>query len=287
MTQRGSLTPKNWGTFQHYKERKPPWIKLHHGLLDDFQFSCLPLASRALAPLLWLLASEYQTGEITASWEEIAFRLRVPVDHFVTYIEPLINAGFFVCASEALAECKHDAMPETERETETETEEETEYRGGRKTTRPINSDDFEKFWEAYPRRDGANPKAPAFKKFSAIVKSGTEPLEITAAAARYATEMRAKGQERTPYVAQALTWLNQQRWGDYSEAVAEKLFANITRVVPDTPQWEAWCQERGRPLPRDRDGGWWCPSEWPPTMHQRALDALLEAPYERPTNGED
>ena len=27
---------KNWGEFQHYKKRNPPWIKLHKKLLDDF-----------------------------------------------------------------------------------------------------------------------------------------------------------------------------------------------------------------------------------------------------------
>ncbi len=267
-----SLTPKNWTSFQHYKERKPPWIKLHHGLLDDFEFSRLPLASRALAPLLWLLASEYQTGEIIASWEEIAFRLRVPVDHFATYIEPLINAGFFIGASEALAVCKQSAMPETERETQEETETETKHMGGRKTTRPIGDDGFYDFWRAYPRRDGANPKAPASKRFLAIIKSGTEPQEIINAAHRYAAEMRAKGQERTPYVAQAITWLNQQRWSDYSELAADESAAKargMVRVMPDTAQWEAWNAARGKPLPRDRDGGWWCPSEWPPPLQEQ------------------
>ncbi len=257
-----SLTPKNWAAFQHYKERKPPWIKLHHGLLDDFQFSCLPIASRALAPLLWLLASEYQTGEITASSDEIAFRLRMPVEHLLIAIKPLISFGFFVSDSGVQAGCKQDAMLETERETQEETEIETEHMGGRKTTRPDHSEVFNNFWKAYPKRDGANPKAPASKKFCAIIKSGTEPPEIINAAHKYATEMRSRGQERTPYVAQAITWLNQQRWGDYS-ARDETPTKAMVRVMPDTPQWEAWQKARGKPLPRDRDGGWLCDTEWP------------------------
>jgi hypothetical protein len=61
------LTPKNWSSFQHYKDRAPAWIKLHRGLLDDFEFSSLPVASRALAPLLWLLASEFEGGAIDAA----------------------------------------------------------------------------------------------------------------------------------------------------------------------------------------------------------------------------
>ena len=37
-----SLTPRNWHEFQQYKDRKPDWIKLHRGLLDDFEFQSLP-----------------------------------------------------------------------------------------------------------------------------------------------------------------------------------------------------------------------------------------------------
>ena len=127
-----SITPKNWASFQHYKERKPAWIKLHRELLDNYEFACLPVASRALAPCLWLLASEYQGGEITASLEEIAFRLRMPKAELCEALHPLVEVGFFILsndvadckqdASNALADRKQSAMPEKERETEVETE---------------------------------------------------------------------------------------------------------------------------------------------------------------------
>ena len=48
---------KNWEDFQHYKDRTPPWIKLYNHLLDDFEFSCLPDASKAHLLSIWLLAS--------------------------------------------------------------------------------------------------------------------------------------------------------------------------------------------------------------------------------------
>ena len=70
------LVPKNWVDFQHYKDRAPPWIKLHKGLLDDSVFQRLPVASRALAPMLWLLASEAKDGAFDASLSELSFRLR-------------------------------------------------------------------------------------------------------------------------------------------------------------------------------------------------------------------
>lgn len=109
------LTPKNWKSFQHYKERTPAWIKLHKGLLTDFEFTRLPLASRALAPMLWLLASEYEGGRIDASLEKIAFRLHTSEAELQEALTPLIDSGFFD-ASELLAKTEHPAIPEKRRE---------------------------------------------------------------------------------------------------------------------------------------------------------------------------
>lgn len=111
------LKPKNWQKFQHYKDRSPPWIKLHRELLDDREFMLLPIASKALAPLLWLLASESADGTFDASDEELIFRLRV-TQKDLTGLRPLIDKGFFTVASGSLAECKQDARPEGEGETE-------------------------------------------------------------------------------------------------------------------------------------------------------------------------
>jgi hypothetical protein len=52
------LRVKNWAEFQHYKDRNPPWIKLHRALLDDYEFSRLQDASKAHLVLIWLFASQ-------------------------------------------------------------------------------------------------------------------------------------------------------------------------------------------------------------------------------------
>ena len=52
------LRVKNWAEFQHYKDRNPPWIKLHRTLLDDYEFSRLQDASKAHLMLIWLFASQ-------------------------------------------------------------------------------------------------------------------------------------------------------------------------------------------------------------------------------------
>jgi hypothetical protein len=114
------LRIKNWSEFQHYKDRAPPWVKLHHSLLDNFEFHSLPVASKALAPMLWLLASENLDGSISDDLTEVAFRLRTTVNDVQAALKPLIDMGFIVSDSNVLADCKQCALPETETEAETE-----------------------------------------------------------------------------------------------------------------------------------------------------------------------
>lgn len=74
-------------------------------------------------------------------------------------------------------------------------------------------EDFDRFWLAYPKRRGSNPKMPARVKFGRIVGEGIEAAAIIAGAKAYAeSEASNVG---TPYIAQAVTWLNQRRWEDY------------------------------------------------------------------------
>jgi hypothetical protein len=117
-----ALRPKNWEKFQHYKQRRPPWIKFHRSLLDDYEFHCLPLASRALAPMLWLLASEADNGEIDGDTVALSFRLRMTEKDLLDALKPLIDKGMFENASAMLATRLQDACLETETEAERETE---------------------------------------------------------------------------------------------------------------------------------------------------------------------
>ena len=116
------LQPKNWAVFQHYKDRCPPWIKLHRDLLNDRSYMRLPIASKALAPMLWLLASESKDGVFDGSLDELVFRLHITPKEYQDGVKPLIDNDFFILVSGVLAERKHNAIPETEGETETKTE---------------------------------------------------------------------------------------------------------------------------------------------------------------------
>lgn len=121
------LRIRNWDKFQHYKTRTPPWIKLHKTLLDDFDFASLPDASKALAPYLWLLASESDDGTIPADVNWIAFRVHKLTPWVEGALKPLIDKGFVINASNVLAERLQDACLEVEEETEVEREGEVEH----------------------------------------------------------------------------------------------------------------------------------------------------------------
>jgi hypothetical protein len=133
------LRVKNWTQFQHYSHRRPPWIKLHRGLLDDYAWHRLPEVSRALGPMLWLLASEGPDGTIACDRETIAFRLHMSRDKVDEALAPLIGAGFLIeehDAGESLAAREQLADSESESESEKETEREARARKAASTKVP-------------------------------------------------------------------------------------------------------------------------------------------------------
>jgi hypothetical protein len=163
------IRPRNWSEFQHYKNRSPIWIKLHRSLLDDFEFQCLPVEARALAPMLWLLASEEKTGEIDATPTRLAFRLRMTPAEVEAALAPLVAHGFF---EEADASCSPlappapDASPEKEKRREEQTPlsdppAADADRGGARKPYP---EEFEAFWQAYPT-DPVMSKSRAFERW--------------------------------------------------------------------------------------------------------------------------
>ena len=119
---------KNWNQFQHYKDRSPPWIKLHRDLLDNYEYFKLPDRAGRYLPLIWLLASEdaNNEGELP-DLDALAFRLRLDHKDATEILNDLCKFGFLERdASAMLANGKHSAMLEKETEVEKETEIEVE-----------------------------------------------------------------------------------------------------------------------------------------------------------------
>ncbi|UGA46648.1 hypothetical protein HU230_0011650 [Bradyrhizobium quebecense] len=79
---------------------------------------------------------------------------------------------------------------------------------------------FDEFWQAYPRRDGPNPRKPAETRFNSLVKTGLDPAMLIAAARKLANDEQARGNVGTRFIPQACTWLNQQRWSDHAAVFA-------------------------------------------------------------------
>ena len=184
---------KNWEKFQHYKNRNPPWIKLHKSLLDDIEFLRLDVASRALAPLIWLLASEHDNGIIKMSIDDIAYRLRLNKTEIEKGIKGLNAISYIECyqdASNMLACCKQDATLEVEVEVEVEVEKE--------------DISFDQFWESYDKKVGKEKTLAKWERLSE-----KDRIECLAAVPAYVKSTPDKGYRKNP-----LTYLNGRHWED-------------------------------------------------------------------------
>ena len=106
---------KNWNKFQHFKDRRPPWIKLYREILDDLEWHELePKAAKVLV-MLWLIASE--TDGNLPEIKNLAFRLRMSEKDAMSCVDKLshwLNQDDINVISERY----QDDLPETETETE-------------------------------------------------------------------------------------------------------------------------------------------------------------------------
>ena len=112
----------NWNQFQHYRDRNPPWIKLHRELLNSRTWTVSDDASRVLAIAIMMLASE-NDNKIP---NDAAYLMRRAFLNSPPDLMPLISCNFIRLigsASNTLADASstlQNARPETETETETE-----------------------------------------------------------------------------------------------------------------------------------------------------------------------
>lgn len=203
-----------WRDFQHYKDRSPPWIKLHFDLLTSETWLALDDASRVLAVACMLIASRNE-GRIPA---KPTYMQRVAYLSGPANFSPLLECGFLVVddenaseseesaskkeesASNALSGCKQllaDASPETEQI----------------QSKPPNPQKavarFEQFWSAYPKKVGRGAAEKAFAKahINGEFDSVLQALE---------TQKRSEQWQKDggQYIPNPATWLNQKRWLD-------------------------------------------------------------------------
>jgi hypothetical protein len=164
---------RNWGEFQHYKQRNPPWIKLHFATLASEDWVIWDDASRVLAITCMLIASR-NDGKIPNNPKYLQ---RVGYLNDLPDFQPLVDCGFLqvveniepsasICVQGAPT-CKQKsqvARPETETEADTDpkrfnTDPPTPSAGG--LADPLES--FNRLKKAYPKINQAilrnHPKA--------------------------------------------------------------------------------------------------------------------------------
>ena len=181
---------RNWTKFQHYRDRRPPWIKLHREVLDDPQIGALSDRAYRVLTLCWLIASDdpKMAGNLPPV-EDIAFKARMSVQSIDKALQELTH---FIKqdASSTLATCS----------SETETEE-------RQSRDRV--DQFASFWSTYPKKVGRKAALKAWRQ-----AKDRPPIETVLAAIE-----RAKGSEQWrkdggQYIPNPATWINQGRWDD-------------------------------------------------------------------------
>jgi hypothetical protein len=167
---------KHWNKFQHFKDRKPPWVKLYRDLLDDLDWHELDAQASKVLVMLWLIASEDE-GRIPPT-KTLAFRLRMTEKQTNDCLNKLSH-WLEQDDINTISERYQDDSLETERETEKEKEAETKRgtKGSRLSADWVLPED----WESWARqeRPDLNPQkvGEQFKDFW-IAKAGAAGVKL-------------------------------------------------------------------------------------------------------------
>lgn len=119
---------KNWHDYQHYKDRCPPWIKLHHSLLTNEVWVMGNDACRVLVVACMLLAARNDKNDGTFNGDP-EYLKRFAYLNTKPDFKLLLDNGFIELVQDAstpLAECNTE-----------QSREETEQRRAEKRQRPL------------------------------------------------------------------------------------------------------------------------------------------------------
>lgn len=184
---------RNFEKFQHYKERLPPWIKIHYTILDDYEIYSLDDATKWHIVAIWLLASRHNNRlPFDPDWVGHRINAQTPVD-----LDRLVSLDLIeeIDDSILLASLKQDRTLETEAETEADP--------------PIvpQGQHFEAWWHVYPKKV---KKQPSFKMWKAkrLDRIATTLINDTL------TRIEKDGRWQAGYIPDPTTYINQERWND-------------------------------------------------------------------------
>ena len=232
----GWLRVRKWETHQHYKDRRPSWIKLHIAVLQDYEFTRLPDATKAHLVSLWCLASR-ENGFVVddAIWVATRIGATEPVD-----LELLISQGFLVRAKRKQCASTPGAKRPPRRGEDIKK---------RREDCEDDAEGFENAWVAYPRRP-ANSKAKALRAWQARVADGEAPDAMIAGVLAYAAYL---AREHTPpkFIKLASTFFGPDKHylEDYGPADEPVPTSYESDGVTYTAAYKAYLGRHGLPVP--------------------------------------
>lgn len=121
MCSTGYISLTNWEKYQHYKNRRPPWVKFYTDLLHPYnKLNDLPVSTRFLFDRLLLLAADYG-NVIPNDHELIASVLRMSREDVANGCEQL-RKGRWIQVRKTRRRASNSASATAPPETETETD---------------------------------------------------------------------------------------------------------------------------------------------------------------------
>jgi hypothetical protein len=165
---------RNWKKFQHFKDRKPPWVKLYRDILDDLDWHELDATASKVLIMCWLIASE-DDGRLPPV-KTLAFRLRMSEKQTNDCLNKLSHWLEQDDISVISDRYQSDSL-ETETERETEVEKKRGTKGSRLSTDFELPDSWTEFCQT--ERPDLNPKKvfDSFKDYW-VAKAGAAGVKL-------------------------------------------------------------------------------------------------------------
>lgn len=117
------------------------------------------------------------------------------------------------------------------------------------------SEQFERFRQAYPKRDGGQDWPKASEAFERFVRDGVDPEDIIRAAGIYAEDCRRRGKEGSEFVKQAVSFVRGRLWPEWLERSAPQ-----TATAPRPTGWPSSIPDPDRARTAFLRGLW--PGAW-------------------------
>ena len=166
----------NWNQHQHYRHRRPPWIKLQTDIIDEYDETGTPKKFRALSNdakltfiMLIILASRYDGSIPTDDLNWIEINTGLTAENIM--LAPLIEAGYISvcerassCASNNASKCASNVATQIVLQ-----------RQSKRQSKNIYDEQFEKCWTMFEKY-GVRKKAIEY--WNKIPQADRDAIEI-------------------------------------------------------------------------------------------------------------